>query len=149
MSLGNYEENKSPMLAKVSFSVMIPSDITHVSNTVLYVRQQLSNFHYPLTLIEFDIPLAITEALANAIIHGNKSDPSKIVRLSVVATPAKFKCVVTDMGKGFNYFELPPIPVGQDDPSTSGRGVSLIKSMMSKVSFNAVGNQIRMVLIVR
>jgi anti-sigma regulatory factor (Ser/Thr protein kinase) len=145
----NIIQNRIVQLLKVSFSVVIPSDITYIKDIILYVGQQLSNFYYPLTLIELDIPLVITEALANAIIHGNNSDPSKTVRLSVDATPAIFKCVVTDMGKGFNHFELPPIPVDEDDPPTSGRGISLIKSMMSKVSFNAAGNQIRMVLIVR
>jgi serine/threonine-protein kinase RsbW len=129
-----------------SFSIVIPSDIAYIKDTIHYVRQRLNNFQYPLTLIEFDIPLVITEALANAIIHGNKSDYNKTVKLSVTATPDVFICIVTDMGNGYNYSNLRSIPDDEDDPATSGRGINLIKSMMSKVSFNARGNQIRMVL---
>jgi serine/threonine-protein kinase RsbW len=131
---------------RISFNIVIPSDIAHIKRAVLDVRQRLSNIQYPITLLEFDIPLVITEALANAIIHGNRNDSSKTVRLSVRASPCFFVCVITDMGNGFNYPELLPIPEAGDDPPTSGRGISLIKSLMSNVSFNASGNQIRMML---
>jgi serine/threonine-protein kinase RsbW len=131
---------------KISFSKEIPSDIAHINEAVQEVRQRLSNINYPITILEFDIPLVITEALANAIIHGNRRDASKTVRLFISATPRLFKCVVTDMGNGFDHTDLLPIPEGNDDPATSGRGISLIKSMMSHVSFNNRGNQIRMML---
>jgi serine/threonine-protein kinase RsbW len=97
-------------------------------------------------LVEFDIPLVITEALANAIIHGNRGDYNKTVKLSITATPHVFICIVTDMGEGFSYHDINPMLDGEADPPTSGRGISLIRNMMSKVSFNARGNQIRMVL---
>jgi serine/threonine-protein kinase RsbW len=134
---------------RVSFSIAIPSDIARIQDTVLYVRQRLSNIQYPITLVEFDIPLVLTEALANAIIHGNGRDSSKTVRLSIRATPYLFKCVVTDMGNGFNHPEVQPILENDDDPPISGRGISLIKSLMSNVSFNPSGNQIRMMLKVK
>lgn len=134
---------------KSSFSIVIPSDIAYINDIIVIVRQRLSKLQYPLTLVEFDIPLAITEALANAIIHGNRRDSNKTVKLSITATPYVFICIVTDMGEGFNYPSLSPIPDGVDDPPSSGRGISLIRSMMSRVSFNRSGNQIRMVLKVK
>jgi serine/threonine-protein kinase RsbW len=140
------KESEVVLDMRSSFSIVIPSDIAYIKDTILHVRQRLNNFQYPLTLIEFDIPLAITEALANAIIHGNKSDRSKTVKLSVTATPDVLICIVTDMGNGYNYSGMRSIPDDEDDPRTHGRGLNLIKNMMSKVSFNERGNQIRMVL---
>jgi len=139
-------EREFVLALKTSFSIQIPSDIGYIKDLILHIRQRLSTFQYPATLVEFDIPLVITEALANAIIHGNKRDFNKTVKVSVTATPYLFICIVTDMGDGFNYSGLKPISNDVNDPPTSGRGISLIKSMMSKVTYNARGNQIRMVL---
>jgi serine/threonine-protein kinase RsbW len=133
-----------PRRKKVCFSLDVPSDTGLIHEVVAFIKTQLSRVDYPLPLVEFDIPLVITEAMANAMIHGNGRDTTKTVTVSVKITPSNFFCVVTDKGSGFDYMKLQPLQDSEDSPPTNGRGVHLIRSLMSNVSFNSCGNQIRM-----
>ena len=82
--------------------------------------------------------MAVREAVVNAIVHGNKSDPSKLVFIDFSATPAPdpagLVVRVRDQGTGFD-------PDGLNDPlspenmlKASGRGIFLIKQFMDHVS---------------
>jgi anti-sigma regulatory factor (Ser/Thr protein kinase) len=94
-----------------------------------------------------DIPLALTEALANAVVHGSSLDSSKRVLVSIKASRNVFSCAITDEGPGFDHTSAPEFSATDDYPLTHGRGIFLIKNLMSRVSFNPAGNQIRMRLV--
>ena len=51
--------------------------------------------------------VAITEAVTNAIYHGNKSDPAKMVSISCTHTPHSIVFTIADQGPGFDYYNLP------------------------------------------
>ncbi len=92
------------------------------------------------------IQLALQEALANAVIHGAKEDPSKIVEC-VVACDAErgILIIVRDPGTGFDPQAIPSCTVGENLYSNHGRGIFLINQLMDEVKFHKNGTEIHMV----
>ncbi|MCI0708046.1 MAG: ATP-binding protein [Ignavibacteriae bacterium] len=93
--------------------------------------------------------VASTEAVNNAIMHGNKSDPRKKVFLTILFKKHESLTVtIQDQGTGFNP-ENVPSPI--DDSNlfkTSGRGVFLMKELMDEVnySFGKEGSKVELVI---
>ena len=92
------------------------------------------------------IELALTEALANAVVHGAKGDPKKIVECDVACDEARgMLIVVRDPGPGFNPGAIPSPVVGENIYSNHGRGIFLINQLMDEVQFRKNGTEIHMV----
>ncbi len=92
------------------------------------------------------IELALQEALANAVIHGAKEDPTKVVECLVSGDPERgILIVVRDPGTGFAPESVPGCTVGENVYSNHGRGIFLINQLMDKVEFRKNGTEIRMV----
>ncbi len=90
--------------------------------------------------------VVVTEAVNNAIIHGNKRNPSKKVVVSCTRRRNVLVIKVKDEGKGFNPSVIPN-PIHEDNLlRESGRGVFLMHQLMDKVSFNANGNEVTMTM---
>jgi serine/threonine-protein kinase RsbW len=92
------------------------------------------------------VELALTEALANAIVHGAQSDPSKSIECDVACDQhGDLLIVVRDPGKGFDPSAIPSPVVGQNIYSDHGRGIFLINQLMDEVKFHKNGTEIRMI----
>lgn len=94
---------------------------------------------------EAQIELALAEALANAIVHGAKSDPSKCVECDVACDQDNgMLIIVRDPGEGFDPACVPSPVCGQNIFSNHGRGIFLINELMDDVKFDKNGTEIRM-----
>lgn len=94
---------------------------------------------------EDDIELALTEALANAVIHGAKADPEKIVECDVACDEKHgMLIVVRDPGPGFDIAKVPDPCCGENIFSNHGRGIYLINQLMDEVQFRKNGTEIHM-----
>lgn len=94
---------------------------------------------------EFEVEMALREALANAIIHGAKHDKSKQVQFCVGCDPGTgLLIVVRDPGAGFDPASIPDCCVGQNIFSSHGRGIFLINQLMDEVRFERGGTEIHM-----
>lgn len=92
------------------------------------------------------IELALQEALANAVVHGAKEDPTKIVECIVVCDEQRgILIIVRDPGEGFDPQGIPTCTVGESLYSNHGRGIFLINQLMDEVQFRKNGTEIRMV----
>ena len=92
------------------------------------------------------IELSLTEALANAVIHGAKEDSTKTVECLVSSDEERsVLIVVRDPGTGFAPEAIPSCTVGENVYSNHGRGIFLINQLMDKVEFRKNGTEIRMV----
>lgn len=92
------------------------------------------------------VELALSEALANAVVHGAKSDHSKIVECDVLCDPKQgIVLIVRDPGTGFVVDKVPDPLRGENIFSTHGRGIYLINQLMDEVQFLRNGAEIRMV----
>jgi serine/threonine-protein kinase RsbW len=95
---------------------------------------------------ESAIELALSEALANAVVHGAKSDATKIVECDVACDENRsLLIVVRDPGDGFDPAAIPCPVVGENLYSGHGRGVYLITQLMDEVKFLKNGTEIHMI----
>ena len=91
------------------------------------------------------LEIALTEALANAVIHGNQENPNKtVVVIWRCAMDGEVSITVRDEGEGFNSRSLPD----PTDPKclflTHGRGIYLMQALMDEVCFEEGGRAVRM-----
>lgn len=90
----------------------------------------------------FAVTLALHEATANAFRHGNQGDPTKSVRLRYVVSDAEVVMEVEDQGRGFDPGQVPDPLAEQRVDRPGGRGLFLMRSYMTWVSFNREGNRV-------
>src|ERR1700741_3449991 len=92
------------------------------------------------------IELALQEALANAVIHGAKEDPTKTVECLVACDEQRgILIIVRDPGPGFDFRAIPSCTMGENLYSNHGRGIFLINQLMDEVEFHKNGTEIHMV----
>jgi serine/threonine-protein kinase RsbW len=95
---------------------------------------------------EDDIELALSEALANAVVHGCKCDPSKVIECCVACDQERgMLIVVRDPGPGFDPGIIPSPLYGENIYSNHGRGIYLINQLMDEVKFHKNGTEIHMI----
>lgn len=88
-----------------------------------------------------NIIVAVTEAVENAIFHGNKSDPQKKVTLTLEPNKKGIVFIVEDEGDGFNH-NLIPDPTDIKNQDKKGSGIFLIKNLTDEVKFLSKGRKI-------
>jgi serine/threonine-protein kinase RsbW len=94
---------------------------------------------------EFEVQLAIDEALSNAIRHGCMGDRNKKVQFCVACDESRgMLIVVRDPGTGFDPASVPSPIVGERIFETHGRGIFLINQLMDSVRYERGGTEIRM-----
>jgi len=117
------------------------SAITPVVDQVMAVVQQMGCAVGK----EFEIELALREALANAIEHGCRHDSSQEIQCCVACDHARgMLIIVRDPGPGFDPKQIPSPIVGKNIFSTGGRGIYLINQLMDEVDFKMGGTEIHM-----
>jgi serine/threonine-protein kinase RsbW len=96
---------------------------------------------------EFEIELALQEALANAAVHGCGNDPSKLIECSLSSDESgELTIVVRDPGPGFDPGSVPDPLAGKNIYATHGRGIYLLRQLIDEVWFERGGSEIHMVL---
>ena len=89
-----------------------------------------------------NILVAITEAVNNAIYHGNKANPAKIIDIFFKSFPDRITFTVKDEGPGFNYNDLPDPTNPENIEKPNGRGVFLMRNLADRVSFEENGSKV-------
>jgi len=124
--------------------IKIPSEIRRIRGVSSKILGYLGPYNAAEAKI-FDIRLCIEEAVRNAIVHGNKSDKRRYVKISYWAQDDKLNIVVEDEGGGFDYKNLPDPTIEGNMLKNSGRGVHIILKLMDSVEFNESGSRIWMI----
>ena len=118
-------------------------------NNIHLVEQFVENLcdYYNINSTYFgNILTAVTEAVENAIYHGNKNDPAKKIYLKFEVKPDGFSFKVKDQGQGFNLDTVPdPTDYNADFSETEGRGLFIIKSLADEVFFHDNGSCIELI----
>ena len=133
-----------PFCSAWQLDVVIPGDpavIRTVTDGVVELLQNgLAAVGY-----EFEIELALQEALANAIRHGCRSDPMKRVECRVrYESTGDVLIVVRDPGPGFDFTRVANPLEDANLLRASGRGLFLIRKLMDEVRFASGGREIQM-----
>ena len=123
--------------------IQIPSLVENIRVVESFIDNSKDTFQ-----IEDDIygniMVAVTEAVNNAIRHGNKFDKDKNVYLSLFVEPQQLKFEIEDEGAGFNYDTLddPTAPENLENPG--GRGIFLIRHLADEVEFSKEGRRVQL-----
>lgn len=130
--------------ASVRFDFLIPSDLTYVIGINYHISSLLKEFGFPPQDTRVNVPLACDEAITNAIIHGNASDPAKKVAIQIYVSPNRFRIRVRDEGAGFNVQDVSNPTRGEALMRASGRGVYLMRNIMDMVEFKEGGRVVEL-----
>ena len=90
------------------------------------------------------IETAVREALANAIIHGNRQDPHKSVYVNMSCKGGEISITVRDEGQGFDASAVADPTAQEKLKLNHGRGIYLMRALMDEVSFDQNGTVVRM-----
>lgn len=94
----------------------------------------------------YNLMISITEALTNAIIHGNKMDAAKKIKFQLTYSENEISVCIEDEGAGFNPETLADPRAPENLYKENGRGVFLIRSLMDEAIFNFSGHGTRLVM---
>ena len=127
---------------KIDFE--LPSDVTLMNGVLQYLVERLAKLGV-IKPERSNLFVALDEAFVNAVKHGNRNDPSKLVRITAELSPKEARFTIEDEGDGFNVQEIPDPRDPENLFKTSGRGVLLIYNIMDEVYYNERGNRLTMV----
>jgi len=123
--------------------VTLPSELDAGGKVKQEIQRQLALHDWEEQDV-FAVQLALEEALVNAIKHGNQLDADKCVRLACRLSQRRIRIEVTDEGPGFDPSEVPDPTAEENLEIPCGRGVMLIRSFMTSVTYNDKGNHVVM-----
>jgi len=117
------------------FSLVIPSQVEEIEQVEALTEKAAT--HAKFTEDEKDsLAIAVTEAVNNAILHGNKKDPAKHVHVDITSTHDTIRIVIRDEGDGFNPQKIENPLEPKNLLKESGRGVFIVRSLMDEVHFD-------------
>lgn len=85
--------------------------------------------------VAFGVDMAIREAVTNAILHGNKKDEQKFVRVTAKSSSNSLEISVDDEGEGFNPEDVPNPTESENLLKASGRGIFFMRTFMNAVEW--------------
>jgi serine/threonine-protein kinase RsbW len=128
----------------------IPSDVRLIENVVDLIRHECEVMDFARQQLMLNVPVALSEALSNAMLRGNGDDPDKHVHIRAEVDMYRLVVEVGDEGAGFD------LDARSDDPTTpenlwreDGRGLFLMRQLMDRVERLDVphGSVVRMTLL--
>ena len=124
-----------------SISIQVPS----LAENIRMIESFIDNAKEKYNLDEDiygNIMIAVTEAVNNAIKHGNSGDKSKNVLLSLYLDDNVIKFQIKDEGIGFDYENLPDPTTPENLEKPGGRGIFLMKNLADEVQFKNKGSEV-------
>lgn len=88
--------------------------------------------------------VAVTEAVNNAIQHGNKYDPGKKVQVMYEVEVERIAFTVIDEGTGFDFYNLPDPTAPENLEKPTGRGIFLMKHLADQIIFSENGKVVEL-----
>lgn len=131
-----------PRLGDLRFplEVRIPSDVRYIEHVVEVVVRRCTEYALPPRVCRLNIPVALTEALSNAILYGNREDRNRGVRVRARLDDRALVLEVEDEGGGFDLLECTGNPGEAENlEREDGRGLFLMQALMDHVE--CIGGQ--------
>jgi serine/threonine-protein kinase RsbW len=127
-------------------TLRVPSDVECIEEAVSVLTRHCLAGASASPRIRFRLQVALSDALANAVIRGNREDRSKWVWVRIDLHPESIFIHVTDEGDGFDPATVADALEPGALERTHGRGLLLIRQLVDDIEFNAQGNSICMTL---
>jgi serine/threonine-protein kinase RsbW len=143
MTIAHDAKRKVDRCPHIALTCSLPSEVTSISPFVDKLTLLLRNSGYIPDDLS-DIEIALREALANAIIHGNHEDRRKHVHVTCRCEPDEVSIAVKDEGEGFDVNHVPDPTAPENLESVHGRGIHVMKALMDDVHFEEGGVVVHM-----
>ena len=133
---------------RVALELEIPSDVRYIESVVEIVARHCEQFRFTARQSALNIPVALTEALSNAILRGHGERDGPRVQVKADVSPARLVLEVVDEGPGFDLAEALIDPTSPENlEREDGRGLFLMTRLMDQLErFSSHGNVVRMTL---
>jgi serine/threonine-protein kinase RsbW len=126
------------------YTLRLPSELTSLTTVENFVDTLRTQYDISEDLYA-EVLTCLSEAVNNAIVHGNKEDKQKNVLLSLeVQDNKRLIFIISDEGEGFDYNNLPDPTAPENLEELTGRGIYIIKQLAEKCIFNSKGNEIEL-----
>lgn len=116
------------------FRLTLPSSQKYIGRVERFLKKVKHYIHLD-EIQSNKLMISLTEAVNNAIVHGNKSDPTRKVTVVCEILPGWLLVMVSDTGKGFRAQKVGNPLLKKNLLRESGRGIFLMKTLMDKVEF--------------
>lgn len=126
------------MKKQLSFASKI-ENISYVEKLV----DEISDTYNLNNIIYGNILVSLVEAVSNAILHGNKSDPSKKVNVECEVEDNYIYFTICDEGDGFDFTNIPDPTATENIDKPHGRGVFLMNKLSDGISYQKNGTEVK------
>jgi len=139
------------MVSNGALDLRIPSDVQHIEGLVEQVVRRCAEHRFAGRQLALNVPVALTEALSNAILRGNGDASGKEVRVRAEFVDGRVVLEVEDEGGGFDLAECTGDPTTPENlEREDGRGLFLMQALMDRVErLSGPANVVRLTLIRR
>ena len=121
----------------------LKSNATCITEVEKYVRQLFEQFGLDPELYP-NILISLTEAVNNAVQHGNRNDMSKVVCVKTQKVKHTLHCEISDEGGGFDPASLPDPTAPENIENPGGRGVFLMRQLSDRIRFKDNGSTVEL-----
>ena len=122
----------------------LPSDLSLMNSVLEYLLDRVAKLGL-VQIEQSNLFVALDEAFVNAVKHGNRNDPEKLLRVTAELSAREAIFTVEDEGEGFDVGEIPDPRDPANLFKSSGRGVLLIYNIMDEVEYSERGTRLKMV----
>ncbi len=133
-------------MAQENYYIEIESD----PNNLITVEEFVNYFARDLNVNEEKLNglmLSVTEAVTNAIIHANKCNPEKLVKINAYKKENQLFISIKDEGHGFDPSTIPDPTEPENLLKDSGRGLYLMRIYMDELKYNVTGDGTETILV--
>jgi serine/threonine-protein kinase RsbW len=135
-------QNSSQVREKIDLE--LPSDLTLMNVVLEFLLDRVARLGL-VKIEQSNLFVALDEAFVNAVKHGNRNDPGKLLRVTAELSAHEAIFTVEDEGDGFDVQEIPDPRDLANLFKSSGRGVLLIYNIMDEVEYSERGTRLKMV----
>ncbi|MDX6384250.1 MAG: serine/threonine-protein kinase RsbW [Blastocatellia bacterium] len=122
----------------------LPSDLTLMNGVLEYLLDRVAKLGL-IKVEQSNLFVALDEAFVNAVKHGNRNDPAKLLRVTAELSAHEAIFTVEDEGEGFDVRAIPDPRDPANLFKSNGRGVLLIYNIMDEVEYSERGTRLKMV----
>ncbi len=124
-----------------SIKISIPSLIENITIIESFIDNAKEKFHIN-DDIYGNIMISVTECVSNAIIHGNKQDRKKPVKLELEFLENQIRFIIEDQGNGYDISHLYDPTSPENLEKSGGRGVFIMKHLSDEIKFDNNGSKV-------
>lgn len=108
-----------------------------------FVRKVLDKYQVS-SKLHVKIMICVKEAVTNSIVHGNKFDAQKNVRIKILRCHNDLFITIRDEGEGFDFHNLPDPTLKENLLNETGRGLFLMKNLSDDIEFKDNGKIVQL-----